>query len=858
MQKGQHHTAHHLDYLIFLRSFCSLGKDKLGTAVVISIILASYILFFVFQITTEFATLAEVFSSNREKQLETTQSLAKITTLKFNIIEGILGGISVSSNSNGNSNDSSNTGKISVLSPPSVSATPTATTKTTANTTNVAVTIDKETSNNLASMVQQRLATGTRMTLTTGEGNSNNNNIKNDGNNITAETIGAAEITIVDTENRIIQSIAASHGDNEGNVLANNPNEMLFKVGDTLEYPWAINVQKFHIPTFSGMYDPKPTLNKATAPISSQSETLEQDENQNGEDAFPVISFAQPLFYLDKNYQAADAADGSNGNASYAGMIVLTLPSNYLKADFDSAVRSEAEEVALLDSDQMTYSMSSAMTMAAKNGKDGGGNSGDPISGTSMSHSPGTLFGDDIKEIQSGNDPKVVISSESFKSAGGDVVFKNADGEFLLSGFPVNYYGRAQYMLILESDTSNFYAKVEPILFQSRIQMFSILTATAVLTVIIASFISRNINLDKQVKEKTKELTESNHTIVAQKQQLENANEELRHLDALKTQFIGIASHELKNPIQPIILYAEMAKYGDVEKDEAIDVILKQAQKLKQLSADILEVSRIDSKNLILNKQRVKIGDLLQDLVRPYQKATAERKAMTKTIDAAATPTNNPSTNTSTITTITNADKTGKDDEEHELARMPKVLLDIDDNTEINIDALRISQVINNILQNAIKFTSGKEGGIVTIRKRTISQLKTGSIHPSDAALKNRELTSTSGVYSLPPGSRTRTPEISKLSQPAQQYIEIIISDTGPGIPREIMPKLFGKFITKDVNGLNKHGTGLGLYISRAIVEEHGGQISAHNNSDNENADLDMHEVNGRHSGASFKILLPL
>jgi len=263
---------------------------------------------------------------------------------------------------------------------------------------------------------------------------------------------------------------------------------------------------------------------------------------------------------------------------------------------------------------------------------------------------------------------------------------------------------------------------------------------------------------EKQVRAKTSELMESNLTIAAQKQQLEKANEDLKHLDALKTQFIGIASHELKNPIQPIILYAEMAKYGDVDKDQAIEVILRQAQKLRQLSTDILEVGRIDSNNLILNKKKVKIGDLLQELVGPYQVDT-----------------------------------------KHGLS----IILDVDNNTEMNLDASRISQVINNIGQNAIKFT--KAGGSITIRKRTLT-----------------------GADSLDSGNTSME--------------EIAISDTGPGIPAAMLPKLFGKFVTQDIDDSNKHGSGLGLYISKAIVEAHGGRISGYNNQ-------------GR--GASFRILLP-
>lgn len=76
----------------------------------------------------------------------------------------------------------------------------------------------------------------------------------------------------------------------------------------------------------------------------------------------------------------------------------------------------------------------------------------------------------------------------------------------------------------------------------------------------------------------------------------------------------------------------------------------------------------------------------------------------------------------------------------------------------------------------------------------------------------------------------------------ASGYFEITFNDTGGGIPAEILPRLFGKFVTKKVGEDEAHGTGLGLFISKAIVGAHGGRISAYNNQ----------------KGATFKIELPV
>ena len=67
-------------------------------------------------------------------------------------------------------------------------------------------------------------------------------------------------------------------------------------------------------------------------------------------------------------------------------------------------------------------------------------------------------------------------------------------------------------------------------------------------------------------------------------------------------------------------------------------------------------------------------------------------------------------------------------------------------------------------------------------------------------------------------------------TRPDASSMGISISDIGPGIPAEVLPNLFGKFVTKSLGIENYQGTGLGLFISKAIVAAHGGRISAHNN----------------------------
>jgi signal transduction histidine kinase len=260
-------------------------------------------------------------------------------------------------------------------------------------------------------------------------------------------------------------------------------------------------------------------------------------------------------------------------------------------------------------------------------------------------------------------------------------------------------------------------------------------------------------HMRKSLVDAQQELSVKNKDLQTLNAELDQANQDLKKLDKLKDQFIGIASHELRGPIHPILGYASMAKSGKIQPQVALDVIHKQALKLRQLASDILDVSRMESGNLSYNMQKVKIHELLLNAL------------------VAAGGMVNPE-NVSIVAKI--------DERKRDL--------------EIMADKDRIGQVFTNIIGNAVKFT---RKGTVTAETRVNTDSNT---------------------------------------------IEILITDTGGGIPEDILPNLFGKFVTKNVGDTNKEGTGLGLYISKAIVTAHGGTIEAYN-------------TNG---GATFRIVLPI
>ena len=243
------------------------------------------------------------------------------------------------------------------------------------------------------------------------------------------------------------------------------------------------------------------------------------------------------------------------------------------------------------------------------------------------------------------------------------------------------------------------------------------------------------------------------------RKQLEKANEQLKEVQKLKDEFISIASHELRTPIQPILSYVELAERGLVEDKNALDIIRVQAQRLKKLADDILDVSRIESGNLNYDMQRANINEIILEVADSC-----------KYVQISKTP---------------------------KMRRQISIETKLGSDFELHVDKTRIAQALSNILQNSIKFT---EEGEITIETTVLAE---------------------------------------------KRLFEIKISDTGMGISSEILPKLFAKFVTRTTgDDVNKHGTGLGLFITRSIIQAHGGDIFAYNNE------------NGK--GATFVIRLPI
>jgi signal transduction histidine kinase len=247
--------------------------------------------------------------------------------------------------------------------------------------------------------------------------------------------------------------------------------------------------------------------------------------------------------------------------------------------------------------------------------------------------------------------------------------------------------------------------------------------------------------------------------VYIQTKELQETTKKLTYHDKLQKEFIDIAAHEFRTPIQSVLGYSEMIHANLKNFDQYFDKIIRNAKRLEKLTEDVLDVSRIEGKNLQLSKSYFDLNQTIKQVIEDHQK-----QALNKEV---------------------------------------QIIFDFKKNIPATVyaDEARLQQVIDNLLSNAINFT---QNGTITITAYRAKVDVNGEIDESD-----------------------------------REFTVVEIKDTGTGIDSEMLPRLFDKFATRSMSG-----TGLGLYISKSIVDSHDGKIWAYNNKDGK--------------GATFTFTLPI
>ena len=397
------------------------------------------------------------------------------------------------------------------------------------------------------------------------------------------------------------------------------------------------------------------------------------------------------------------------------------------------------------------------------------------------------FFGEEVQNFINHNPTLNKITNELLQGSSGSAVYDYGRGERLQTYQPIYVAGNPTYFLQVVTPTDTIYSQIDPILSRENGKLALLLAGpTGASAILIIFLVLWNSSLGKEVKKRTRELWESNRLLGV-------TNEQLRERDRMQNEFINIAAHEMRTPIQPILGLSEIMREKILniaqhlkreEKEEVVyeqlqdssrvptrsnlsfrsslslsvekiipmvEIINRNAKRLEKLTNNLLDVTRMENSNsLELRKEQFAIDSVIRDCIIDVSQHIGKKNLKFSYVPA-------------------------------------------DDNQQIIIkaDRTRIAQVLMNLLDNSI---NSSQEGIISV---------TTTIDPDSNS------------------------------------ITVSVKDSGSGINPDILPRLFSKFATA-----SEKGTGLGLYISKKIIEAHGGKIWAENNKDG--------------IGATFSFTLPL
>ena len=419
----------------------------------------------------------------------------------------------------------------------------------------------------------------------------------------------------------------------------------------------------------------------------------------------------------------------NRGDGHYVGLIAASIPTERFFARYGNVHDINSQFLVIFDNSGTILAVGADRSLVGKD-----------------------FFGTTVQNFVEHNKILNNLTRTLIKGNPAFAIYDYGKSERINTGQPIFVGNKPIYFLEIVTPTKSIFSKISETLFTERLKGYSLLVAVFASVGILIIFLLKWSNtMEKEVVKRTKALNKSNLKLGIISQQLrksnlslQNANEQLKQHDKIQKEFINMAAHELRTPIQPILGLADVLRdqITDSHQAKLLDVIMRNARRLQRLSRDILDVSKIESSLLKLSKTSFDLNEKIKG-------------AINDTANGYDT----------------------KSDNNVKILFQPKVSI------TVFADKDRIYQVVSNLLNNALKFTIN---GTITV---------------------NTSLNNSTNNHN--------------------KEVIVTIIDTGVGIPPEIMPKLFSKFITS-----SNQGTGLGLFISKGIVEAHKGRIWAENNSD--------------------------
>lgn len=373
------------------------------------------------------------------------------------------------------------------------------------------------------------------------------------------------------------------------------------------------------------------------------------------------------------------------------------------------------------------------------------------------------FFGNFTQNLTGYNDDLNTLIRTVISGQPETLIYDFVNGERLNSGYPVFINGIPKYAVFVVTPTASIYSKINDIIEKESLQMLSLIIGIIAAVLLLILYLNRvNTTLDKAVRKRTTELEDVNT-------KLESANRHIKIHDDMQKEFINMAAHELRNPVQSLLGFSDVLRKLNIRNEgnqiayqykDAIEAISRSSKRLKRLVDIIFDVSQLDNNLLILNKKPFDLKGTVQRIVTNYQAQNM-------------LPDNYKASNRTNCSV-----PKGRHIIDFDYSNFPP------SSNKVRGDETYLAQVLINLIDNAIEFTQNE------------GKVKVKIVKDSD-----------------------------------EDRVIVTISDNGYGIHPDILPLLFTKYIKK-----SKGGAGLSLYISKKIIEAHGGDIWAKNNEDGRGA----------------------
>jgi hypothetical protein len=255
-------------------------------------------------------------------------------------------------------------------------------------------------------------------------------------------------------------------------------------------------------------------------------------------------TFSNGFVGLDGNYRIAIGYPIMNlDNGQYIGLIGALIPFESFLSQYGNVHNIKSEYLAAYDKNATILATAASRALIGKN-----------------------FFGDYVQQFIKHNRVLNNLVRNLLAGRPRYAIYNSGIGERLTTSYPVYVNGKAAYFITMVSPTAEIYSHINDVLFTERVKMFSLIAGSTAAVAILIVFIIKWSSLNEEVKRRAKELGDAN-------KQLSLSNEQLKIRDKSQQEFVNVAAHELRTPMQPIISLSDILvnKIRDNESRPLID-----------------------------------------------------------------------------------------------------------------------------------------------------------------------------------------------------------------------------------------------------------------------------------------------